>query len=59
MLIIVNRQAIVIYTIKQTSSKKNYSTEQKHKASKSNLAHNTVMDIAVGCYAYGNMFWCM
>jgi len=18
-----------------------------------------VMDIAVGCYAYGNMFWCM
>jgi len=20
---------------------------------------NIVMDIAVGCYAYGNMFWCM
>jgi len=23
------------------------------------LTDNSVMDNAVGCYAYGNMFWCM
>jgi len=32
---------------------------ESHERGEGGSVPDIVMDIAVGCYAYGNMFWCM